>query len=63
MIIVSCRIKAHPMNLGKPAFSTAVRRVRQTSSANPGLGTALDHWLSPAASTMRPQSKTSITAH
>jgi hypothetical protein len=58
MILVSCIIKAHQMHLGKPAFSTAVRRVRQTSSANPGLGTALDHWHSPAASAMRAQSKT-----
>ncbi len=42
---------------GKPTSKNAVRHVGQTSSVNPGLGTALEIWLLPAASTMRLQSK------
>jgi hypothetical protein len=47
--------------LGKPASKNAVRHVGQTYSANPGLGTALEIWLLPAASTMRLQSKFKVT--
>jgi hypothetical protein len=42
---------------GKPTSKNSVRHVGQAYSAYPGLGTALEIWLLPAASTMRLQSK------
>jgi hypothetical protein len=65
MVVVEMkRIKeimsAYSWSSGKPAFNSAASPVQWTSSASPGLGTALALWHSAASSTMKPLSMLSF---